>query len=107
VPNFHNDVVIEEHRLVLVDAGGAEVASLERPGEIVVHNTQGGRVTDITRLCSLSSDASRHFGYTGVTDDPPGTGRADDALAGAYHEEEVPFRWMSSRRTTRSSISVM
>jgi hypothetical protein len=41
VPNFHNDVVIEEHRLVLVDAGGAEVASLEQSGEIVVHNAQG------------------------------------------------------------------
>jgi hypothetical protein len=56
---------------------------------------------------SLSSDESRHFEYTGVTDYPPGTGRADDALAGAFHEEEVSFRWMSSRRTTRSSISAM
>jgi hypothetical protein len=47
------------------------------------------------------------FGYTGVTDNPPGTRRADEALASAFHEEDVPCRWMSSRRTTRSSISVM
>lgn len=26
------------------------------------------------------------FGYTGVTDNPPGTGRADEALAGAFHD---------------------
>jgi hypothetical protein len=65
------------------------------------------RVTDEAHLCSLSSDASRHFGYTGVTDNPSGTRRADDALAGAFHEEEVPFRWMSSCRTTRSLISAM
>jgi hypothetical protein len=64
------------------------------------------RVTNKTHPCSLSSDASRYFD-TRVTDNPPRTAHADETLAGAFHKEEVPFRWMSSRRTTRSSISAM
>jgi hypothetical protein len=39
------------------------------------------QITNKTHPCSLSSDASRHFGYTGVTDNLSGTGRADDAQA--------------------------
>jgi hypothetical protein len=79
---------------------------VSRRGETSVVRDRHSGLPIKPHSCSLSSDASRHFGYTGTSECPPGTGRGNDALTGAYHEEEVPFRWMSSRRTTRSSISV-
>src|SRR6476660_8444523 len=49
------------------------------------------RVTNKTHPYSLASDLSRHFGYSGTTNNRSGIGRTDDALAGAFHEQEVPF----------------
>jgi hypothetical protein len=55
MPTFHDDVVIEEHRLVLLDANGGEVASLEQAGELVLHGDVTGTLTQLLRFVAATA----------------------------------------------------
>jgi hypothetical protein len=56
VPTFDEDVVIDQHSLVLQDAGGEEMARLDHDGDLVIRRRSFGSLPEILHFVGASGE---------------------------------------------------